>query len=184
MPLKNTLNRYGAVAQLFHWTVVALIILQYVLMASAHDLPNGIQKLKLYALHKSFGITVLALATLRLLWRWANPTPTLPSTLRPYEAVLAKVTHFALYALIFAMPLSGWVMSNAENSPVSYFRLFTLPALVAPDSELGKLMEGTHEMLFNILVGVAALHILAALKHHFWLKDDVLKRMLPFAGKR
>ncbi len=184
MPLKNTLDRYGTLAQLFHWVIVALIILQYIIIESAQDLPAGIQKLRLFALHKSFGITILALAVLRLLWRWMNPTPRLPDARPRYEHLLAKVSHFALYALILAMPLTGWIMSNAENFPVSYFRLFTLPTLVAPDRELGEAMEETHEILFNVLVGVAVVHILAALRHHFWLKDDVLKRMLPFASKR
>jgi cytochrome b561 len=181
MQLKNTPMRYGLIAQLFHWAIVALIITQYVLMERAHDLPAGIQKLKLYTFHKSFGITILVLAVLRLSWRWWNTVPPLPATLHRYESVLARSTHVALYVLIFALPLSGWIMSSAENHPVSYFGWFTLPALVAPDRDFGHLMEETHELLFNVLVGVAVLHVLAALKHHFWLKDDVLRRMLPFS---
>ncbi len=184
MQLKNTAERYGAIAKLFHWTIVALIIAQYILIERAHDLPQSLQKLKLYTYHKSVGITILALAVLRLLWRWANTVPPLPPTLRPVESVLARVTHVALYALIFAMPLSGWIMSNAENFPVSYFGWFTLPSLVAPDRSLGELMEETHELLFIALLSVALLHMAAALKHHFWLKDDVLRRMLPFTRPR
>lgn len=184
MPLRNTLTRFGSVAKFFHWTIVALIILQYVLMQNAEALPRGLEKFKLIMLHKSFGITILGLATLRLLWRWMNPVPPLPDTLKPYEKMLAKVTHVALYALIFAIPLSGWIMSNAENFPVSYFGWFTLPNLVGADRAFGHQMEDLHELLFNVLLVVAVLHVLGALKHHFVLKDDVLKRMLPFAKPR
>jgi cytochrome b561 len=180
MPLKNTPDRYGALAKFFHWAVVLLVILQYILIEYAQDLPQGMEKLKFYTYHKSVGITVLALAVLRLSWRWMNRVPALPRHMNTAEVWLARGSHFALYALIFAMPLSGWLMSNAQNFPVSYFGWFTLPALVTPDRSLGELMADTHETLFIVLLVVALLHVAGALKHHLWDKDDVLKRMLPF----
>jgi cytochrome b561 len=130
------------------------------------------------------GITILGLAVLRLLWRWMNPTPELPATLRPYERFLARAVHFGLYAFIFLQPITGWIMSNAENYPVSYFGWFTLPDLVAPDKEFGEIMEEVHKAIFKGMLVLAVLHVAAALKHHFWLKDDVLKRMLPFGSTR
>jgi cytochrome b561 len=181
MPLKNTPDRYGAVAKFFHWTIVLLIILQYILITYAEELPRGMEKLKIITYHKSFGVTVLALAVLRLLWRFMNKVPELPRHMSAMEVGLARFSHFALYALIFAMPLSGWIMSSAQNFPVSYFGWFSLPALVTPDRGLGELMEDAHEFLFNALLAVAVLHVIGALKHHFWDKDDVLRRMLPFA---
>jgi len=106
MAMRNTTRRWGAVAQLLHWTIVVLIIVQFTLAALAEDLPP-LKKLGMLARHKSVGITILALAILRLTWRWLNPTPALPETLKPYQRVLAHSTHALMYLLLFAMPL--WV---------------------------------------------------------------------------
>jgi cytochrome b561 len=180
MALRNTTRRWGAVAQLLHWAIVLLIIAQFTLATLFDDLPSGMKKLGLIARHKSIGITILALAIVRLLWRWMNTHPPLPATLKPYESSLARVTHVLLYVLLFAVPLTGWTMSSARGFPVSWFGLFTLPDLVAKNKQLYETLVTTHGVLAWSLGVVATLHLLAALKHHFWLKDDVLKRMLPF----
>jgi cytochrome b561 len=184
MTIRNTTVRWGSLAQLLHWVIVALIITQFVLANLEGDLPLGMAKLAMLARHKSVGITILALAIIRLIWRWTNPTPELPNTLRPYERVLAKFTHFMLYALLIAMPITGWIMSSARKFPVSWFSLIQLPDLVAPSRPLYEAMHETHEILAWTLVGVAVLHAAAAIKHHFILKDDVLRRMLPFTRTR
>ncbi|HEU4591613.1 MAG TPA: cytochrome b, partial [Steroidobacteraceae bacterium] len=124
MSFRNTTRSWGSVSKLLHWLVVLLIINQWVIAERADSLPIGIAKLQALAWHKSFGITILMLAVLRLAWRWVNPVPDLTADTRPWERVLAKLSHFLLYALIFAMPLSGWLMSSAKNFPVSWFRLF------------------------------------------------------------
>jgi cytochrome b561 len=178
--LRNTASRWGWPAQLLHWTVVVLVITQFVLATLAGELPLGMHKLAVLARHKSVGITVFALALLRLGWRWSNPTPLLPSTLKPYERKLAHFTHGALYALLLAMPVSGWIMSSARSFPVSWFGLIQLPDLVAPSQSLFEAMLNVHAALAWALAVIAILHVLAALKHHFVLKDDVLRRMLPF----
>jgi cytochrome b561 len=180
MALRNTLARWGAVSQAFHWLIVALVATQVVLALVADDLPNGMQKLVLLARHKSVGITILLLAVLRLAWRAANPVPELPPTLKPYERALARFTHFALYAVLFAMPLTGWMMSSARGFPVSWFGLVQLPDLVPRDRALYDVFHDTHEALARVLGAVVLLHIAGALKHHFVLRDDVLRRMLPF----
>jgi cytochrome b561 len=184
MQVRNTTLRWGALAQFFHWTIVVLIITQWVLATAAHDMPNGLEKFATLARHKSIGITILILALLRLLWRWMNPTPALPATLKPYERWLAHGTHFLLYALLFAQPITGWIMSSASNFPVSYFGWFTLPNLVAPDKHFAEVMHEVHEWLFRGIVSLAIVHIFAAFWHHLRLKDDVLKRMLPFVPLR
>jgi cytochrome b561 len=184
MPIRNTTARWGALAQLFHWVIVALIITQFVLISIEGDLPLGLKKLIWLARHKSVGITILGLAILRLGWRWMNPTPPLPDTLKPYERVLANVTHVALYTLLFIMPLTGWMMSSARNFPVSWCNLVQLPDLVGPNRALYDTLHTTHAVLAWLLVAVATLHVLAALKHHFVLKDDTLRRMLPFTRPR
>ncbi len=183
MDLRNTTSRWGAIAQLFHWTIVVLVITQFVLATIAGDLPLGMRKLAILARHKSVGITIFMLAILRLAWRWSNPTPPLPTTLKPYEQRLAHLTHGALYALLLAMPITGWIMSSARSFPVSWFGFFQLPDLVSPSKSLFEAMLKIHTSLAWVLAAVATLHLLAALKHHFVLKDDVLRRMLPF-GRR
>jgi cytochrome b561 len=180
MALRNTLRRWGAIAQLFHWLIVALIIVQVTLAEMADDLPDGLRKLRLFAWHKSFGITILILVILRLSWRSLNPHPPLPDNLKPYERKLAHFSHAALYTLLFAIPLSGWTMSSARGFPVSWFGFFQLPDLVPKSRPLYEALVTTHVTLVCVLGAVVALHIAGALKHHFVHKDDVLKRMLPF----
>lgn len=180
MQIGNSRVQWGFVSKTFHWIIVVLIIVQYTLAQVAEDLPLGLQKFTTLARHKSIGLTILGLAILRLLWRWANPTPELPGTLKPWEKKLATTTHFAMYLLLFAMPVTGWLMSSAANFPVSWFGVFTLPDLLAPDRGLQETLHDVHETLFKFLVTLAVLHVAAALKHHFWLKDDVLRRMVPF----
>ncbi len=184
MSLRNTTRSWGSVSKALHWIIVLLIINQWVIAERADSLPVGIAKLKALAWHKSFGLTILALAVIRLVWRWTNPVPDLSTETRPWERLLAKVSHVLLYALIFAMPLTGWMMSSAKNFPVSWFNLFQVPDLVAPSETLFTQMRHLHHLLFGILVGVAVLHVLGALKHHFVDRNDVLKRMLPFGGPR
>jgi cytochrome b561 len=179
MQLRNTTARWGSVARALHWIIVGLVIVQVLLASLAADLPLGLRKLAMLARHKSVGITILALVLVRLTWRALNPTPALPPTLRPYERVLAHSTHAALYALLILLPLSGWLMSSARNFAVSWFNVFQLPNLVAPDQRLYQAMISTHHALAWVLGGLVALHVLAALKHHYVLKDDVLRRMLP-----
>lgn len=179
MALRNTTQRWGWLSQLLHWLIVVLIILQVTFGITAADLPSGMHKLALLARHKSVGITILALALLRLAWRAANPTPELPDTLKSWERSVARITHFMLYLLLFALPLSGWTMSSARGFPVSWFHLLQLPDLVPKNRSLYDDLVFTHHALTWVLYAVVALHVAAALKHHFVLRDDVLRRMLP-----
>jgi cytochrome b561 len=98
----------------------------------------------------------------------------------PIERMLARTTHIAFYVLLFAMPLTGWMMSSAKNYSVSWFGLFTWPNLIAQNDAAFDFLKATHDLLSDVLLVIAILHILAALKHHFWNKDDVFLRMLPF----
>ena len=180
MSLRNTVTRWGSVAKLLHWLVVFLIVGQFVLANIAEDLPLGMEKLGVLARHKSNGITVLALAVLRLLWRFANPTPALPATVTLWQRRLAQSTHVLLYALLFAMPLSGWAMSSAKNYSVSWYGALQLPDFVTPSESLFNLLKQTHDTLATGLLLLAGLHVAGALKHQFIDRDGVLRRMLPF----
>ena len=178
MTLRNTTRAWGTLSKSLHWTIVLLILCQPLLAMYADSL-SGPAKIAPLALHKSLGITVLALAIIRLVWRWLNPVPS-TGHLATWERALARLSHVALYALIFAMPLTGWMMSSARNFPVSWFNLAQLPDLVRPGRGTYELMHDLHGALFAALACVALLHIAGALKHHFIDRNDVLRRMLPF----
>src|ERR1700723_220674 len=180
MPSRNSPTVYGAVAQTLHWLIAALIVTQFTLAYLADDLPLGAHKLALLARHKSFGMTVLMLAILRLLWRLKDPPPELPAGMTHLERVLARIRHAAFYVLLLAMPTTGWLMSSAKNYSVSWFGLFTWPNLIAKNEAAFDALRSTHHILGDVLFVIAVLHILAALKHHVWNKDDVQLLMLPF----
>ena len=181
MPARNSPVRYGYVAQALHWVIVGLLIVQVTLGTIADDLPPGLEKLVVLARHKSFGITILGLAAIRLAWRWIDRPPPPPPMPR-WQRAAARLNHFALYALLFAMPLTGWMMSSAANIPVSWFGLAQLPDLVAPDRVLKEAFEEVHETLAKVLYALAGLHVAAALKHQFVDRDGLLLRMLPGRG--
>jgi cytochrome b561 len=182
MPNQSSPTRYGAVAQTFHWIIAALIVTQFTLGYMQDGLPIGAHKLALLARHKSFGMTVLMLAILRLLWRLMHRPPELPDHMTSLERKLARATHIAFYVLLFAMPLTGWMMSSAKSYSVSWFGLFTWPNLIGKNEAAFDFLRATHDTMSVVLFSIAVLHILAALKHHFWNKDNVLLRMLPFVN--
>jgi cytochrome b561 len=184
MPTRTPPARYGVPAQFFHWVIAALIVIQFVLGRMQEHLPVGVRKLGILARHKSVGMTILMLAILRLAWRLWHPAPPLPSTMRPLERWAARASHVSFYVLLFAMPLTGWMMSSAKNYSVSWFGLFTWPNLIGKNEAAFNFLRSTHDVLSGLLFTIAALHILAALKHHFWDRDDVLVRMLPFTRQR
>jgi cytochrome b561 len=182
MQLKNTLTRYGAVAQLFHWVIVVLIVTQFVLAKRADGL-SPVAKIGVLATHKSVGITILALALLRLAWRLFNPVPPVPSGTPRWQERAAHASHFLLYALLLITPVLGWLMSSARSFSVSYFGLFTLPDLIGPNRPAYERLHDFHELLAQTLAVLAIVHIAGALKHHFFDHDDVLRRMLPLPDR-
>jgi cytochrome b561 len=179
-------RRYGGVAMVFHWLLAAAVIFMLVLGLAMHEMtPDdrflGLDQFGAYQLHKSIGFTILILAALRLIWRWFNPAPTLPDTLKRWELWAAKITHVALYLLLIAMPIVGWVMVSASpwQIPTFLYGVIELPHLTGPSEPLEAAMINLHAVMAFVFIGLIVLHIAAALKHHFILKDDTLKRMLP-----
>jgi cytochrome b561 len=176
-------TKWGAMAQFFHW-VMALAILGNGLFGLLMDLAHSpMQKINWLALHKSIGLTVLALFLLRLAWRMADRRP--PEEPAPrWQQLTAHVVHGLLYVLIAAMPLSGWWFNSVSGKPLQWFKLFNLPALAEKNDEIRHFAHGVHEYLFWFLLLVLVAHVGAALKHHVFDKDNVLRRMLPFARVR
>lgn len=184
VPLRNTRERYGLIAQAFHWVIVVLVIAQFVLGFTAHGLPISLERLVLLARHKSIGITIFVLVVLRLAWRLYSRPPPLPPAPHPLFDTAARVSHGLLYALLLAMPPVGWLYSSASHLTVAWFGLFPLPNLIGPDKKLAQALLLTHESMAWLLLATVTLHVLAALWHHFLLKDAVLLRMLPFSQIR
>lgn len=184
MALCNDRTRWGAVSQTFHWLIVLMIFAQAVLALLFKTMHRGPEAAALVGLHKSLGMTILVLAALRLLWRWTNPVPDLPGALPRGERVLARISHGALYLLLFAMPLTGWLGSSALGFAVRWFNLFSIPDPLGKDKALGHALYMTHSLLALALGLVLILHVAAALRHHWILKDDVLRRMLPGGAVR
>ena len=210
MQLTNDASRYGAISQGLHWTTAALVIV-LLLMGDAFDMKADQPDSALFFWHSSFGILVFLLAAARIGWLlFSRPPALVPSMSRPYR-VLARSTHIALYALLFALPVSGWLAASSEGAPVSFFGITTVPqwgaartgpishaiarqsgptaaaaraeqASAAPKNEGEGALKEIHEVLGNVLLVLASFHVLAALKHHFVDHDDVVRRMLPRAG--
>ncbi len=179
LQLKNTDVRYGAVGIFFHWVMALLIIGMLALGLYMTSLPVGTQKFRLYGLHKEFGVMILGLVVLRISWWLFNKVPQLPYDMPLWQKLAAHGAHFALYMLMVFMPITGWLMSSASGFPVSFFGLFVMPDLIVPNEYLRVLMAQTHEWLGYAFIAVICVHVLAALQHHFIIKDDILKRILP-----
>ena len=150
----------------------------------AMDLASSpMQQINWLALHKSIGLTVLALLLLRVLWRLGDRRPLEEPSPR-WQKIAAHTVHGILYVLIAALPLSGWWFNSVTGKPLQFFKLFNLPALGAANHDLRHLSHSVHEYLFWILVAVLVPHIAGALKHHLLDRDNVLLRMLPFRRLR
>ena len=184
MRLRNTSTNWGAIAKCLHWLIAGFILANLALGYWADSLSLSPTKVEAFYWHKTIGLTVLWLAVLRLLWRVTNPTPMLPQGMAGWERGLAHASHFLLYALMIAMPLSGWVINSAANFPLDLYGLLPVPDLVPArmnESAIEDAAKAAHYWMFLAICGLLALHVLGALKHHIVNRDHVLKRMLPFS---
>jgi cytochrome b561 len=179
MILKNTHDRWGSISQLLHWVIAILILVMAYLGLTMGDLPNGPDKIQTYALHKSIGITILALVALRLLWRVYAGTPRPVAGSPRWQERIAAFTHAAIYLLLFAIPISGWVLNSAAGFPLQWFHLFNLPHIVGESHDLHELAEDAHEIMFWVLALLVVAHAGAAFYHHLFQRDATLARMLP-----
>lgn len=183
--LKSDIERWGSLAKFFHWTIVLLIIVQGTIGLVMVDLPKSPRVIPVFSFHKSLGLTILALALLRLGWRAIDPRPAEPAGMPRWQAGAARIGHALLYVLLFAVPLSGWWFDSVSAlRPLYWFGLFEVPHLTGPDKALKDLAATLHESLFWLLTVVAAGHAAAALFHQFVTRDNVLGRMWPAALQR
>jgi len=176
--------RYTATAIALHWLVALGILGAFSLGLYMQDLPISPAKLKLYSYHKWAGVTLFLLILTRLAWRLAHPPPPLPTAMPAWQRRLAGGLHHLLYVLLFAIPLSGWLMSSAKGFQTVWFGVLPLPDLVGKDKALGDALALVHQTLNFSMAGLVMVHVAAALKHHLLDRDDVLQRMLPSLGNK
>lgn len=178
-------HRWSATGQILHWSCAALILFMLGLgLAMVEWVEDQGQRFDLYQLHKSLGALVFLLMALRAAWRLLARAPVLPESMPRHERVLSKVVHVALYGLIFAMLVTGYVMISASPLPLP-IQLpggGHVPNLVAPDFELSEQMKALHHRFAFVLIALVLLHVAAALKHWLWDRDGVLQSMLPGRG--
>lgn len=182
--LRNTIDGWGAVSIVLHWTIALLILLEFVLGWVAAEWPLSPAKLDLMVWHKSFGVLVLALVALRLGWRLVNVVPALPATTPRWQQRAAHASHLLLYLLQLAVPLSGWIINSASNFPFRVFWWFRLPDITASSDVLSHAAKLGHLYLFWLLAALVLLHVAAALDHHLRSRDAVLAQMLPLLRRK
>lgn len=179
--VRNDIKSWTGPAKLFHWLMALLIFAQIALGLVAVSFRISPTKLNLFVWHKSLGMLILALLALRLLWRLMHRVPELPWEMPLWERAAAQLSHFLLYVLMIALPVTGWVISSASNVPFKIFWTLPLPAITAPDKAVADLFAVIHGWLVTLLAVVLAAHVGAALRHHYVKKDTVLARMLPWS---
>lgn len=179
----NVVN-YTRTAIAFHWLTALLILAILPLGMVMTELDLSPLKLKLYSWHKWLGVTVFALALLRIVWRVTHAAPAAPASMPAWQRKVAAALHGLLYVLMLALPLSGWLMSSAKGFQTVWFGVLPLPDLIAKDEGLGEFFEETHEALVGLLLFLLAIHVGATLKHHFIDRDDIAARMLPWLARK
>lgn len=181
MVLKSDATHWGSLAKFLHWTVVLLILVQATVGLVMVELPKRPNVIPVFSFHKSLGLTILLFAILRLLWRAFDRRPEEPATMPHWQVVGARAGHALLYILLFAVPLSGWLFDSASRlRPLYWWGVVRVPSLTGgADEQLKGLTRDAHETLFWILAAVAAAHAAIALIHHYFNRDEVLRRMLP-----
>lgn len=175
--------RYTKTAKGLHWLMAVLFFGLLGLGFYMQGLPFSPDKLKYYSWHKWLGVIVFLLALIRLAWRVTHQPPALPSSMPRVMQIAAHAGHHMLYLLMFAIPLSGWLMSSAKGFQTVWFGVLPIPDLLEKDKLLGDLLQTVHVSLNYLFIAVLVGHIGAALKHHFIDKDDILTRMLPKSGE-
>jgi cytochrome b561 len=176
--MNQPVRKYDSGTRAFHWLTVLLLIAAFTIGFRMVGMGFSPMKVKLFNWHKWVGIGVLLLTVLRILWRLRHPPPP-PVPMPAWQRRAAHAGHGLLYLLLLAQPLVGWANSSAAGIPVVWLGLVPLPDFVPQGKSLAESLEHVHGFLGVALLGVAGLHLLAALKHHFVDRDDTLRRMLP-----
>jgi cytochrome b561 len=172
-------NGYTGTAKALHWTIVVLLIAQFIFAWSMPHIGRDTPVTTIISLHFTFGVIILAVAIVRLAWRATHGEPAPLDGILPWQVQSARVVHWLLYLLLFVIPLLGWINASYRGMPIVMFGL-ELPTLVAKRAPGWGWTGDVHGLLANYaLLALVALHVTAALYHYFVRRDGVLQRMLP-----
>jgi cytochrome b561 len=175
----STPLHYGRVAQGFHWLTVILVAMAYLVSpGSSEQRVYSIASDLMRNIHETAGLLIFAIVLARILWRTIDAGPEAPP-MEPWMKYSAKLVHAALYALLIALPLTAIIGAWLEGHPLTLLGAGTLGPLLPQAHDVGQTVSYVHTILGNLIVWAAGLHAIAALFHHFVLRDNVLTSMLP-----
>jgi cytochrome b561 len=170
--------QYGTTAKVFHWLIVALLLVQYPLGWLMPDIHRNMKPGEGMIFHISIGLVILTLIVLRLAWRLTHPVAP-DSSLPAWQRVGAEAMHWLLYALVLATTITGWLFASFRGWPVSFFYLMPMPMLSSGNPDAGKMIDGWHQVMEWSLLVMIGLHVAVALIHLFIYRDRIMQRMLP-----
>jgi cytochrome b561 len=169
---------YGTTAKVFHWLIVALLLVQYPIGWLMPDIHRGQQPGTGMTFHVSTGIAILIFIVLRFAWRLTHPVAP-ESSLPSWQRLSSELVHWILYIFVLATTLSGWLFASFRGWSLSFFYLFPLPMLAGDNAAAGKAIDGLHQAAEWSLLVLIGVHVAAALAHLFVWRDTVMQRMLP-----
>jgi cytochrome b561 len=170
--------QYGTTAKVFHWLIVALLLVQYLIGWLMPDIHRGMKPGAAMTFHVSFGLLVLILIVLRFAWRLIHPVAP-ESSLPPWQRLSSEAVHWLLYALVLAKTVTGWLFASFRGWSMSLFYLVPMPMLAADNAAAGRTINGVHQAMEWALLAMIGIHIAAALAHVFIYRNRVMQRMLP-----
>ena len=187
MALKSTSTRWGWATRVLHWSIALAVFGMFAAGFYAGNLDPSTpadrgQYNAVINVHKSFGLLILMMMVVRVLWRLSERTPKLPSTVPAWERIAARAAHLLLYVGLFVMPISGYLMAIGEPEPVQFFGL-TLPHVLELHGYWALVADWTHHIVAFVLLAIVVLHVLGALKNHVIDRNDVLRNMAGLAGE-
>jgi cytochrome b561 len=177
MALRNNAEEYGSAAKWLHWLIAVGIVVLLWLGLEQAGMERGPAKTALRETHGSIAVIVFVLMSIRLLWRFVSDVPADPPGTPAWQRVSARLVHWAIYLAVFVQLVSGPMTFATAGRPVPFFGLASISLPVAQSQGAHEVWEEVHETTWVVLAALLAVHVLAALHHHFVRKDDVLRRM-------
>jgi cytochrome b561 len=177
--ITNTKTGWGSISRWLHWTLGIVIIAMIAYGWWMNHFPARADRFFYRSIHANIGYALLALMAIRLIWRAINPVPAMPMDMPRWQRVLASINHWTLYAVTFLVIMLGWAHSGARAQSYSdWFGLFRVPQITSPDREAARAYEDRHIFFAYVLLALIAVHLAAAVWHHFVKKDRVAARMV------
>jgi cytochrome b561 len=171
-------SQYGTTAKIFHWLVLALLLVQYLIGWLMPDIHRDMKPGAAMTFHVSFGILILILIIFRFAWRLAHPVAP-ESSLTRWQRLASEAVHWLLYALVLATTVTGWLFASFRGWSLSFFFLVPMPMLASDNAAAAKAIHGLHQATEWALLVVIGIHVASALAHRFIYRDRIMQRMLP-----